>query len=317
MSAFLATRIEPDAPVERSIFGTAEPEAIWQRIREICPEAVDCFAFEVSVGALLGLVLAGGERVALKVHVDRALDGYLEAMQTVQEHLWSAGFPCPRTLGVRGRATLEEWRDEGEFLDAHDPDVRGALAALLARLIDTARDLDPSPVLAPFLPRSDGPLWPTPHNVRFDFESSSQDAAWIDEIAQEARARRDAGTGELVVGHHDWTANHVRFDGRRAAVVYDWDSTSADLEPAFAGEAAATFTYTERLPVKPWPAVEETQAFLEDYERARGRAFTAGERATARAAAVYTRAYSTRCIHAIGGDASALRLAAYAGELLE
>ena len=317
MSAFLAERIEPDAPLVRSIFGTDDPAAIWRQVLAICPDAIDCFAFEVSVGALLGLVLADGERVALKVHTDRATDGYLEAMQAVQEQLWHRSFPCPRPLGVRGRATLEEWRDEGEYLDGHDPGVRGALAELLATLVGLARDLDPSPQLVPFLRTSGGRLWPKPHNVLFDFEATADGAGWIDEIAAAARDRREAGHGDLVIGHHDWTVKHVRFDGLRPTVVYDWDSLSANLEPCFAGNAAATFTYTEHLPVELWPTAEEAQAFIGDYERARGRPFTPDERGTARAEAVYTRAYSTRCVHARGGDARSLRLDEYARELLD
>ena len=317
MSAFLAERMWPGAQVERSIFGTGDPEAIWQQVLAICPEAVDCFMFEVSVGALLGLVLADGERVALKVHVDRAVGGYLEAMQAVQEQLWRRDFPCPRPLGVRGRATLEEWRDEGGYLDAHDSAVRRALADLLATLVGLGRDLEPSPQLVPFLRTSGGRLWPKPHNVLFDFEATADRAGWIDEIATAARSRRDAGQGDLVIGHHDWTVKHVRFDGLRPTVVYDWDSLSADLEPCFAGDAAATFTYTNHLPVELWPTVDEAEAFIDDYERARGRPFTPRERGTARAAAVYTRAYSTRCIHAVGGDARSLRLEEHARELLD
>ncbi|HZC75346.1 MAG TPA: hypothetical protein VE220_05170 [Gaiellaceae bacterium] len=317
MSAFLAERIEADAEIERSIFGTADPDEIWREVLAICPEAVDCFAFEVSVGALLGLRLGDAERVALKVHLNRALDGYLEAMQAVQEHLRQRGFPCPRPLGVRGRATLEEWRDDGEYLDAHDPAVRSALAELLAELVELARDLEPSPLLVPFLPRPGGPLWPKPHNVLIDFEASALDAGWIDEIATAARRRRDAGTGDLVIAHHDWNVNHVRFDGLRPTIVYDWDSVSADFEPHFVGEAAAAFTYTQHLPVELLPTLEESQAFIDDYERARGRPFTDDERGTARAATVYTRSYSTRCIHALGGDLHALRLHEYARELLE
>jgi hypothetical protein len=317
VSSFLAAQIEPDAPIERSIFGTADPDEIWRQIVALCPDAVECFAFEVSVGALLGLRLGDGRRVALKMHLARAPDGYLELMQTVQEHLWRQGFPCPQPLGVRGRATLEEWRDEGEYLDGHDPAVRRALAELLATLVGLARDLEPSPQLVPFLRASGGRLWPKPHNVLFDFEATADGAGWIDEIAAAARNRRDAGQGDFVIGHHDWTAKHVRFDGLRPNVVYDWDSLSANLEPCFAGDAAATFTYTEHLPVELWPTVEEARAFIGDYEQARGRPFTPDERGTAQAAAVYTRAYSTRCVHALGGDARALELEAYARELLE
>jgi hypothetical protein len=71
VSDFIAERMWPDAAVERSIFGTDDPEAIWDQVREACPDAVGCFAFEVSVGARFGLVLRGGSRLALKFHVGR------------------------------------------------------------------------------------------------------------------------------------------------------------------------------------------------------------------------------------------------------
>src|SRR5439155_2896733 len=58
----------PDPKVERSIFGTADPGAIWEQVLEMCPEAVGCFAFRVSIGALFGLELRDGSRVALKIH---------------------------------------------------------------------------------------------------------------------------------------------------------------------------------------------------------------------------------------------------------
>ena len=95
----------PGAPIERSIFGTDDPDAIWRHALALCPEAVECFAYEASVGALFGLRLRHGSRVALKVHVDREEAERLEAVQRVQAHLFERGFPCPRPLGVRGRAT--------------------------------------------------------------------------------------------------------------------------------------------------------------------------------------------------------------------
>src|SRR5919199_5428082 len=108
----------PGAPIERSIFGTDEPEEIWRLVVDACPDAVDCFEFRVSVGALFGLALRDGTRVALKMHVQRDTE-YLQAAQRVQAHVFGAGFPCPEPLGVRGRATLERWRDDGVYRDAH------------------------------------------------------------------------------------------------------------------------------------------------------------------------------------------------------
>jgi len=34
----------PEAPIERSIFGTDDPAEIWGQVLELCPDAVSCFA---------------------------------------------------------------------------------------------------------------------------------------------------------------------------------------------------------------------------------------------------------------------------------
>jgi hypothetical protein len=287
-------------------------------VLETCPNAEDCFAFRVSIGALFGLELHDGSRVALKIHTPAYSSEYLAAAQAVQEHLWQRGFPCPRPLGTRGRATLEEWRDQGLYRDGHLPEVRRALAFALARLIELTDELRPLPRLERgfAFPRGATQLWPTPHNVLFDFEATKAGAEWIDEIAAAAAAVRDERIGREVVGHGDWVANQVRFDGAEPCVAYDWDSLETDREPNLLGCAAATFTYNEQLPVELEPSVEETRAFVADYEAARGASLTADERCATCAAAVYVRAYATRCGHAVGGDIDRAAVEAYAQALL-
>jgi hypothetical protein len=316
VSDFIAERIWPGALIERSIFGTDDPHAIWAQVLEACPDAVECFAFEVSVGARLGLRLRDGSRIALKVHVGREGPRYLEAVQRVQQHLWERGFPCPKPLGSRERVTLEEWRGDGEYRDAHDPAVGRVVAGQLVELFRLTGELEPPPGLEPFFPSPDAPLWPIPHNVLFDFEATAKGAEWIDEIAGAAKPLRDAQAGRLVIGHGDWTVKHFRFDGLRPTVIYDWDSLNTDFETVFVGGSAATFTYTEHLPVSVWPTVDEAQAFLDDYEQLRAEAFTPEERAAARAAAVYSRAYAARCTHAVGKDATGVHLREYAEAFL-
>jgi hypothetical protein len=316
LSEFIAERIWPEARIERSIFGTDDPQAIWAQVLEACPDAVECFVFEVSVGALFGLRLRDGSRIALKVHVGRVEPRYLEAVQRVQEHLSERGFPCPRPLGVRERVTLEEWRDDGVYRDAHEPEVRGVVAGQLAELFRLTDELQPPPGLEPYFAPPDAPIWPVPHNVLFDFEATAGGAEWIDEIAVATKPVRDARVGRLVIGHGDWTVKHFRFDGLRPTVVYDWDSLNTDFETVFVGNSAATFTYTEHLPVSVWPTVEEAAAFLDEYEQARAEPFTPEERAAARAAAVYSRAYAARCGHAVGKDATRMQLHEYADAFL-
>jgi hypothetical protein len=190
--------------------------------------------------------------------------------------------------------TLEEWREDGGYRDAHEPAVRRVIAGQLAELCRLTGELPPPPGLEPFFQPRDAPLWPIPHNVFFDFEATAEGAEWIDEIAGAAKPLRDARAGRLVIGHGDWTVKHFRFDGLRPTVIYDWDSLNADFESVFVGSSAATFTYTEHLPVSVWPTVEEARAFLDEYEPLRAEAFTPEERAAAGAAAVYSRLLRTR-----------------------
>jgi hypothetical protein len=212
--------------------------------------------------------------------------------------------------------TLEEWREEGEYRDAHEPEVRRVVAEQLFELFRLTGELQAPEGLEPFFQPPEAALWPIPHNVLFDFEATAAGAEWIDEIAAAAKPVRNARVGHLVIGHGDWTVKHFRFDGLRPTVIYDWDSLNNDFETVFVGGSAATFTYTEHLPVSVWPAVEETRAFLDEYEQARAARFTSEERAAARAAAVYARAYSARCAHAVGKDAEGMQLRDYAEAFL-
>jgi hypothetical protein len=238
-------------------------------------------------------------------------------VQEVQAHLAAHGFPCPRPLGVTCSgearcATLEEWRDEGEYRDAHEPEVRRALARRFARLHERTGEQGARP-RRPFLVEQESALWPRPHNALFDFEATTRGAEWIDEIAREAQ---DRAPGKEVVSHTDWSVKHFRFDGLRPTVIYDWDSLHTGPEPHLVGIAAATFTYTEHLPVRLWPDVHEARAFLDEYEAACRAPWTAGERRAAEAAALYSAAYGARCLHAVGRDADAGPVGAYAAAFL-
>jgi Phosphotransferase enzyme family len=314
----IAASLWPEPKIERSIFGTDDPEAIWRQALEACPEAERCFAFTVSIGALFGIELRDGSRVALKMHTEAYSAEYLAAAQRVQEHLWRRGFPCPRPLGVRDRTTLEEWKDDGVYRDAHEPEMRRVVAAALARLIELTDEVRPVRDLERgfSFPGPGGALWPTPHNVLFDFDATSAGAEWIDDVAVAARRIRDKPVGREVIGHGDWVVNHFRFEDGEPSVVYDWDSLDTDREPNFLGCSAATFTYIEHLPVERQPTGEETKAFIADYELARGIPLTREERRATHAAAVYVRAYATRCAHAVGGSVERHAVEGYAAGLL-
>jgi Ser/Thr protein kinase RdoA (MazF antagonist) len=315
LSEFIAAALDVDTAIEESIFGTADPEAIWARVLEVCPDAAGCFAFEASVGGLAGAKLADGSRVAVKFHREPVDREHLRAVQDVQAHLRANGFPCPRPLGVRGSATVEEWLEVGEYRTADDAATRAVLASSLAEVVRLATGLRPLAGLEPDR-AEDPPLWPHPHNVLFDFEATAAGAEWIDELARAARRVRDAGEARDVIGHADWTVKHVRFRGLRPTAVYDWDSLSCDREPTLVGWAAATFTYTEAFGPARWPALEEARAFVSAYEQARGAPFQAAELRALGGAIVYARAYVARCVHALGQDARTGVLSEFADALL-
>jgi len=290
--------------VVADVLGTLDADAIRARVHELEPETVEIFFFAASVGAIFGVRTRDGSRVAIKVHKLFTDEAYFDELQRLQTALADDGFPAPRPLARHGLTTVEEWLDDGDFRDAHEPEVRRAMARTLAEFIRRATATGFRP-RRPFLPHGDEGLWPVPHNALFDFDATTVGAEWIDEIARAAKplGRGDAGTE--VVGHTDWSAKHLRFDAAlRPTALYDWDSVTVDREPSYVGTAAGSFTYTEELgeDVVLWPSVEESLAFLDEYEGARGAPFPADERRAAQAACVYLRAYAARCGHAFGAD---------------
>ena len=304
----------PASPVVLDVLGTDEPEEIRAVAFEAEPEGVEIFHFEASVGAVYGVRRRDGSRVSVKVNKLFTDEAYFREVQRVQTALADGGFPAPRPVRLVGTTTVDEWRDEGVFRDAHEPEVRRAMARALRDFVERATATGIRPVRT-FL-RAEGALWPQPHNALFDFEATADGAEWIDEIARLARASQ--GGGREVVGHLDWAAKHVRFDDDlRPTAVYDWDSVAVDREPDVVGTAAASFTYTEEVPVdSKWPSPEEALAFVSDYEDARDVPFDEAERRAVHGAAVYLAAYGARCGWAYARSVDRPSLERFAGALL-
>lgn len=266
---------------------------------------VECFEFVASgIGSVHGIRLRDGRRVVVKVR-DADVE-QLRAIQQVQARLAESGFPAPRPLLgptplADGIATAEALLDDGERGNAREPAVRRAIAATLARLIDLCRaetglrELGPTLLTLPL----EGGVWPTPHDRRFDFDATASGAEWIDRLAMEARRQRDSDpAGELVVGHSDWRVEHLRFARGEVTAVYDWDSLALDRVPVFVGSAAHAFLCDWSADgVVYVPLLDEALAFVDDYESARGRAFTERERRVAIAALLHATAYGARCEH--------------------
>jgi len=291
--------------LERELFATVEPAAIAAAVGDFCRAhlgaGVSGYAFfATSVGSVHGVVLEDGRRAVVKVHRADADHVHLDAVQQVQAQLAAAAFPSPRPLLgptplARGLATAETLLDEGSWADPHDPATRWTMAATLAALTESCRPLAAIEGLGS-LREGARRLWGRPHDRRFDFPGTSRGAEWIDRLRHAADERlEELALGPNVVGHGDFRAEHLRFKDGRVSAVYDWDSIGFAPEPAAVGQAAHAFTADWSRRGWHLPTLEESLAFISDYERARGAQFTPEERQGARAGLVAAWSYSARC----------------------
>lgn len=299
-----------DPWLERSVFGTADPAAILRTVEDFCgatlgePVAAVLF-YAASQGCVFGLRLASGRRIVLKAYPPARTPLFLTTVYRVQSHLAEQAYPCPRPLTAprplaRGHGMLMELLEDGEYVDAHDPIVRHAMAGALARLAALTRDLVDLPGLDPsgWTLLAPDALYPPPHSPLFDLQSTAEGAGWIDRIARRAReAYQTHRAGATVIGHTDWAVKDIRYRAGAIRAIYDWDSLRRDLETVIVGEAGRGFTNTWRFPTRVAPTFDEMRAFVAEYEQARGAPFSAAERATVGAVAAYAAAYVARLEH--------------------
>jgi Ser/Thr protein kinase RdoA (MazF antagonist) len=248
-----------------------------------------------NLSRVIGLRLTDEREVVVKV---RPPEARLTDCAAVQLHMWRSGFPCPRPLAGPHplgpyAASAEALMPGGGPLAAGDA-AATCFASLLARFIRTAPpartvpNLTPTPAWMRWY--HDGPgVWPPPDD-RPDDLNTHQETAWLDEIGAHVRRRlaplRDA---DRVIGHCDWEAHNIQWRDGEAWAVHDWDSVVAEPETVIVGEAAAM-----------WPAsaesfgasLEQTEAFLDGYQRARGRAFTPDELQQTWAAGLWVRSFN-------------------------
>jgi hypothetical protein len=136
---------------------------------------------------------------------------------------------------------------------------------------------------------TDSGLWPTA--CFLDNRDQSVVPAHVVDTAQRARGRLLAAGLPCVLGHADFEAQNLRWDGREVRTVHDWDSLAWQPEAALAGAASGAFASAGPPTLAP---VESSEAFLAAYQDVRGRSFTAVEREIAWAAGVWMAAYNAR-----------------------
>jgi hypothetical protein len=255
------------------------------------------------LSAVIGLRLADDREVVVKV---RPGSPRIAACVDVQRRMFASGYPCPEPLsgpapfGGGDVATAEVYVPGGAVLPGaeHASQVSAEAFARLIRLAPRPADvlpLDPAPSWAAWNHAEPG-LWPRPD----EFDVDLNDVAgpeWIDQAGGRARDRLRAGAPGAVIGHCDWLASNVRWEGDELLVVHDWDSTVADGEAVLAGFAAALHS---AVSPDEQATAEETGMFLDAYCDARGRRFSADEVQLSWAAGVWTRAYDAKCQRAAG-----------------
>jgi hypothetical protein len=295
--------------VVEAVFGTDDPrsvaEALVERVAGVLGvPVVGARFYEPGLGVVVGLDLADGRPVVAKVHraafVSRER---LAAIAGVQADLAAAGAPAPaplagpRALG-QGWLTVEDERG-GQAADGRDPAVRRGMARALHDFVDAARPHARAGPIGTWLrePVIDD-LWPEPHDLRFDLRGTGAGAKWIDDAARAARATLVATACPDVVGHLDWRVQNLAFAGSRVSAIYDWDSVGLVPEPALVASSSVIHPIDWRLGrPDPLPTLDQLDAFVADYEEARGVPFDDDERALLAAGQRWVAGYGARCQH--------------------
>lgn len=302
-----------DEPLEATVFATADADAIAQLLAAFAREHLgaaieDALGYHASVGCTALVRLDDGRDVAIKVHQPRTSATFLASVVAVQRHVYEQGLPVPQPLvgpvpiGTTLATAESALPDPGPARDDVDR-LRAASAAGLAALIDAARPLALDPLAAgldehPMI-EPEGSLWGRPHSPLFDFARPAPHADEIDELGRAGRRARDADPSPIVLAHGDWTVRNLRFDAGELVAIYDWDSLIRFREARAVGQAAQTWNATGEPGSPARPDVAEVAAYVKEYERARGQAFTPAERRSIGGAALFTLAYAARCESAL------------------
>jgi Phosphotransferase enzyme family len=288
-------------PESRSLAVDMDALVVWCTRWLGAPPAVELFEAGY-LSTVKGLRLADGREVVVKV---RPRLPRLAGCAVVHRVLWTAGFSCPEPLvdlqPLDGYAATAE----ALVLDAGEPPPRSELARLSAAALARLVELAPGPGRVPSLAPSPswagwdhaGPgLWPAPEDRDVDLNACPQ-PRWLARVAAAVRDRLRGHAGDPVIGHGDWHPENLRWNGPQLIAVHDWDSVICQPEPAIAGLAAASFLGLDG----PVASVEDSAAFLDAYQRARGRRWAAGDYAAAWAAGLWQRAFDAKT-RSLDGD---------------
>ncbi|MFG2045094.1 phosphotransferase [Dactylosporangium sp. NPDC048998] len=250
---------------------------------------------------VFGVRLTDGREVIVKVRPDSPR---LAACTTVERALWRAGFPAPEPLTdpivEDGLAVSAEAYIPGGSLTPGTDHAR-RFAGLLARFVALAPRPEMVGTLEPDLPwtawnhRLPG-VWPAADDRDDDLNAPEHVTPWLDDTGARVRRRlsrfvRTPAGRRVVIGHGDWEAQNIRWDGDEPLVVHDWDSVMAAPEAVVVGLAASVWPCGM---VRRAATVPESAAFLDEYQRAACRAWSADEIEASWAAGLWVYAFNTK-----------------------
>src|SRR6478609_1475014 len=258
---------------------------------------------KMSVGAVFGVVLESGEPAVLKLFNKSLGHSELSAMHHCLAVAAGHGFPVARQRSEVFEADSGVFGAFFSYLDGahrnpHEPQVRREVARSLAELNALREPLGTSGL--PPSPGRQATLWPAPQHTWEMREIDDEDGRFIAAHGRAAQVALQKSKPPLVATHLDWGAKNIRFRDDAVCAVYDSDSVHAAAEAECVGRAAAQFTAQWEVPAMLTPTADEAQAFVEEYQTARGRKFSRAERALSAAAARYAVAQAARLEHLSG-----------------
>lgn len=284
-SDFLTPYFDEDIDIKNivnDILGTTNPhqiaEPISQSISPYIKSNIEKILFlSPSAGAVFGFLIKSGEKIVLKIFNKQNSLFYLEEMNRIQQIFVDENYPAPLILSPifkfhNTHAGLYSYI-AGEKENAHDPIIREELAKYLARFSEIVDKHQFKPIKTFMQKSMKGKLWPTPHNVMFDFKKTTRGAGWISKHAMNAKKTINKYKFSERLAYTDWDVKNTIFKNKQLVGVFDWDALGSMSEAEMVGRAAAQFTADWESKNKVTPTPNEGRAFVKSYEEFRGRSF--------------------------------------------
>lgn len=297
-----------DMAIFASVLGTDDVHAVQDQITDVVKKYFDQDVKSVlfikgSIGVVFGFELTDGRNVILKIFSQRIYKEYLDEMNHVLKILDAEHFPAPRAL-----SEIFKFFDthagfyayiSGEHPDAHRPEIRLELVKYLARFIELGEKHQLKPMFN-FVQQNDtDSLWPKPHNILFNLESTKAGSEWIEARARNAKEILKRQTKSNILGHIDWRIENTYFVNDKLVAVFDWDSLGSMSELELVGRIAAQFASNFGSNLKATSSPEEGRAFVAEYEQFRNKKFSIADRIIISAASDDHIAYIARLEHAL------------------